>query len=819
MQRMYRLFLTLLLVLLILLPTVVMAQDSINLGDTIHGVLDEEQARIEYTFDGSDGMAVVITLISDDFDSYLLLANDEGEILIEDDDGAGQLSSMIEFTLPEDGEYTIVATSLREYLSDGENVDTGEFTLTLEGDGVSVPDAVVTETPPTVVPVTGDVGQYSIEFGETVSGQLSLTEPSAEYAFVASAGDIVTITLLSDDFDTYLFLSDDDGMELRFDDDGAGNLNSQINSYELQEDGTYIIGANSYAYAITDVTTPGSYTLSLELVDQPTGVIVTPTDVPRPDIVAGTISIGETIEGALSLGSPNAEYVFLASAGDVVTITLTSNDFDSYLLLIDANGVELQRDDDSAGGLNSQISAYLISEDGMYTIVADSWDHVNSGGVEAGSFTLMLASTATAGMPEGTQENIEIGDTLSGELSFSQVNRAYSFTASAGDIVTITLASDDFDSYLFLRDENGIEIQYDDDGAGNLNSRIGPYEVPEDGTYIIIADSFGNATGDTPSTGSYTLTLAAAIIAPIEYTQQVEGTISQDEPVMVYGFSGEEGDIITITFEGDVYSLVVSLRQTGGEFEQQPYLDEGGIIGPITLPESGNYNITVSSYDYYAATEYSLVVERIVPINITIGDTINTNFDDEAVQFYSFEGHEGDALNIGVDSNGTVDTKITVAAPSGYELAYDDDGGTGFDPEIQSLLLPEDGLYTVTVRAYIWGDNGQFTLSITGGAMPSLESGSHIVRISDKQFEGKATFEGIAGETLQLSVRLLAGIADESRVRVMQNDTVLASNSIGKAERILLEFVVPEDGPVQVIVSSDYYAPAVIELSLERMGE
>ncbi len=82
----------------------------------------------------------------------------------------------------------------------------------------------------------------------------------------------------------------------------------------------------------------------------------------------------------------------------------------------------------------------------------------------------------------------------------------YSFNASSGQPVIITLASTDFDSYLYLLGANGAVIAQNDDTGPSGNARIpsgsGFFTLPSSGTFTIEVTSF-SSTG----VGNYTLSL------------------------------------------------------------------------------------------------------------------------------------------------------------------------------------------------------------------------------------------------------------------------------------------------------------------------
>ena len=84
-------------------------------------------------------------------------------------------------------------------------------------------------------------------------------------------------------------------------------------------------------------------------------------------------------------------------------------------------------------------------------------------------------------------------------------------------------------------DPDGDELTTDDDSAGSLNARISFYQLPSSGTYTIVVESFDSVGG------SYTLSLGAAEINNIEYTQTVNGVLTEAESTAGYRFTGQEG--------------------------------------------------------------------------------------------------------------------------------------------------------------------------------------------------------------------------------------------------------------------------------------
>jgi tetratricopeptide (TPR) repeat protein len=71
----------------------------------------------------------------------------------------------------------------------------------------------------------------------------------------------------------------------------------------------------------------------------------------------------------------------------------------------------------------------------------------------------------------------------------------YTFEGQAGQALTLTLESSEFDPVLSLLGPNQTEIAFNDDFGGSLNSKI-IITLPTNGTYTVVARSFSGQGGD-----------------------------------------------------------------------------------------------------------------------------------------------------------------------------------------------------------------------------------------------------------------------------------------------------------------------------------
>ncbi len=391
-----------------------LAATPIEIGDTVTGELTEDAPVAYYIFTAEADTAITIIHQSEDFDSYLVLLDADENVLATNDDGAGSLDSKITFTIPADGDYIIQVDSYGNYHRG--SVSIGEYELSLAAIELDV-----------------------IEFGEAVDGELTETMTEQIYAFTGSAGDSISVTMISDDFDTYLYLYDQDGFEIASNDDAAGNLDARIGPFTLPTDGQYRITATSFSRAAT-----GSYTLSLDLIS------------------LQEIAFGETVMS--ELGSNNQTFfTFAADIGDIINITVDSES-DTNLSLNDPYGYSVISDEDGGAGNNPEITDYVISSEGTYTII------VGSSSNEAASFELTLQRAEVPSFNDGP---LTLNFTSSGN------NRTAMYTAEAGQTLTLTLtANGEFSPNIDIL-QGDTTLSYG--SATYVTGMSITFEVPEDG--------------------------------------------------------------------------------------------------------------------------------------------------------------------------------------------------------------------------------------------------------------------------------------------------------------------------------------------------
>jgi serine protease Do len=183
-------------------------------------------------------------------------------------------------------------------------------------------------------------------------------------------------------------------------------------------------------------------------------------------------------------------------------IDMVSTEFDSYLRLEDTAGNRLAEDDDSGGNLNARIR-FTAPRDDLFLVIATTC------GGGAGNYTLSIRSYVPAPVKlielaapaanKATEFQGPLAPQDPLDKSRNVPSRIHTVDLKADKTYVFDLISSDFDAYLRLEGPDGANLAEDDDGGGNLNSRI-THQVRTAGRYRLVAMPLSGVRG-----GQYTL--------------------------------------------------------------------------------------------------------------------------------------------------------------------------------------------------------------------------------------------------------------------------------------------------------------------------
>ncbi len=437
--------------------------------------------------------------------------------------------------------------------------------------------------------------------------------------------------------------------------------------------------------------------------------------------------------------------------------------------------------------------------------------------------SLILTLLAVFVVPALAQTSIAPGDTVTGTLTTDEPSASYTLNAEAGQAVTITLSSEAFDAYLTLQDGDGnVLAENDDDPSRGTDSTIQSFVLPSASSYTILVESYGQHGNSGAETGDYTLSVTEQQIEHIEYSQSIQGQLTSDELSKDYVFTGQAGDVVVITENSDDFdSYLHLLDSTGNELTSN---DDSGsslnsMIGPYTLPNSGNYTIRATSLDGTVSGSFTLTLNKTEVTAMSYNEPVEVNFTPNAqAKYFTFEGTSGDLVSISVDSGSSIDTSLSLTNSYNSQIATDEDSGSGFDPEIFQQLLSSTGTYTVALTAVAPG-TGTVTLTIKSTPPPSLDEGTQTVSFTSSQTSRAVMFTGKAGEKVQLTLHAINNGVGSPSITVMQGDSTVANASGSSVSDMSFSFAPSSDGAVVVQISDYSYSNLSYEVSLARPGE
>ncbi|MAU11297.1 MAG: hypothetical protein CL607_15860 [Anaerolineaceae bacterium] len=375
---------------------------------------------------------------------------------------------------------------------------------------------------------------------------------------------------------------------------------------------------------------------------------------PVDELVADAQPIGvdETVTDALYREQYYQSYSFQGAANDVVSIALeaTSGNLDTLVQVMDASGSILEVVDDAPGTTNSIVSNLRLTNNGEYYIIATRYGK-ELGGTE-GEYTLALTS--------GVQ--------------FTATDLA-DLDLPVGDISVLLTWNTAADLQLLVRDPVGDSV-YDDDTSINsggellLNGNVNCVQAEGTPTsYIYWPDGF----------------LRAGI-----YEVDVWFQSTCNDATLVE---------FTLTILVDGQPLLQEVRR--------PTLDQHYVVsftvGPDGQPSAGLGGFIVNDA---TGIDYTTETPTALAFNTPATGTIAP---DNAFDVFTFDGSAGQTVNISMNAiSQTLDTKLLLIAPSGIQVAENDDAdpllanttGRTTNSLIPSYTLQETGQYTIIATRY-----------------------------------------------------------------------------------------------------------------------
>jgi hypothetical protein len=318
---------------------------------------------------------------------------------------------------------------------------------------------------------------------------------------------------------------------------------------------------------------------------------------------------GELGPGDTKLGRYFDTYTLQLTAGERIVATLTSSDFDAYLILESPEGGEIENDDYGESS-DARIDT-LVDIPGTWKIKVSSYDDG-----EQGEYLLRVVRERLQEL-ESYTGILDEGDAISVKGEYYD---SYKVFLERNQRVVISMRCEQFDPFLVLKPPRGRRL-LNDDYEVETESRL-DFIAESSGQYEIFATSY--AGGEL---GEYSLRI---LLGDRMNLQEIQGYLDSDDPELEeYGFYEmhplflEEGQRVILEMTSDELDTLLLVDGPDGFYTENDDYNEQTFISRIELfaPSQGEYVITAASFDAGVEGSYTLKIYSFGVSGLRLRDT------------------------------------------------------------------------------------------------------------------------------------------------------------------------------------------------------
>ncbi|MDJ0658213.1 MAG: Ig-like domain-containing protein [Crocosphaera sp.] len=771
--------------------------DTLTIGSTVDGTLNNSDEQISYSFEGTKGQRLVIDGLDNTFNLNLRLVSPSGQS-VNSGFNTPILSSF-------DGNpFSLIETGTYELIVNGSGDVIGDFSFQVLDLATSM----------------------NLPLNTEISGTLDPGQETQLFTFEGQAGQTLLLDDLSSSFGGSYTLYNGGNEFLISTTIGS----SSDPSITLTGDGRYFLVLRGFS------NSPVDYTFQL-----------TETAFDDPGDPMGTeIMIGETINSDISVAGEVDTYLFEGTIGQqlifdslsnnffsgnvrLVTPTATFNNFFaslssdsspvtliedglyqltvsgfstgdySFRLLDIANATPITIDTTYSGTFDTGTSATIFTFEGSTdqplflsndtsnyaaTVYGPNNQVVNSNFTGnnnqlftlpgEGTYTLVLSPFNFNGdslnynfeliTPTFTETPLTLGETVNGSIDQLGEVDVYTFDANPGQ----RLYFDGLDSGF----EGGANISIISPSGASIPNFFGsstsfdssPFTLLEGGTYELRV-----IANDTVTYNFRLLDVDQA--TSINLNTNVQGILDPGSATELFTFNGTQDQ--TLTLAPEFFEASYTVVSPGNQFV-------GSSGSDFTLPGDGNYVVVVSGSSFNNTPinyDFSIEEPTIIPASLTLGNTVNGTIANAGERIaYNFEGIVGQRLIYdGISGNSNINASLI--SPSGNEL---DLFGTFFNTDVNldrnPITLIENGTYTLVVDGE-GSTTGDFSFRLSNGnSAPTLNFNTTLQGTLDPNTIRVLRFNGVANQTVTLQDLGSDSFTGEFRLIGPGNQLITSSN-------------------------------------------
>lgn len=343
----------------------------------------------------------------------------------------------------------------------------------------------------------------------------------------------------------------------------------------------------------------------------------------------------------------------------------------------------------------------------------------------------------------------------------------------------------------------------------------------------------------------------------VSYGETFDGEVVQEGVYSVVAFTGQAGDIVTVTviappsatLDPLFYILYGDIWLAFNDDAESPVVDSfNSQVKDFVLPHDGTYDIYVGGYGgtgaFSVSVDYVGSIQEIDAYALSYGETLTGTLEaDNNFYLSQFEATAGDEISVAMLTTSDVylDTIFYLYDSEFFPLAVVDDNSQteegNYDAILDYYVLPATDTYYLLATRF--EGSGSFSLSLdnynaTSGSVPTTPSSSTGSELAYDDFttgfidstttEIQYTFSGTEGDVVTITMVAEAGVDLDSvlkliapsGVTVAENDDA-ADLSLGRFNSQIADFVLPQTG-TYTIVATRFSGAGNFTLSLDSVS-
>ena len=329
--------------------------------------------------------------------------------------------------------------------------------------------------------------------------------------------------------------------------------------------------------------------------------------------------------------------------------------------------------------------------------------------------TVILTATASA-IAAPIQASTAVGGAEVISASLIDGRAEIEFDGAAGQVLLISVASDDFDPAAALIDRDDFEIASNDDSRGQIDALIGPLKLPYSGEYRLAISAVPLMMPQGAQTGDFTVTLLPVSLAPIAFDAAVNFALSHDAPTLYYALPVQTGDSLTVSIDsgGALDTLLQVVSPAGEEFA---FDDDSGSgfdaeLSNLVFDQAATYTLVITAFDEGASGAGTFRVSRN-PVHSLDDGAAAITLNDKAIRdLVVFDARKDEllVLKLKVVSGDVEDLYVTATIEGMEVMSY---STMGVPDELPlAFVTPMSGRVVVTLEKFGFDDGIALDVSL-----------------------------------------------------------------------------------------------------------